>query len=115
MYVAVQSVAMTTMTVTAARAALPEIVDRVLAGEEVTLTRHGRPVAVIIRPDRLRTRRQAVAELYADAGELRKRLAQARREPLRSATIDDRYAEEMIADLRERGEDDPWTRSTATS
>ena len=51
------------MTVTEARAALPAIVDRVLAGEEVTLTRHGVPVAMVVRPDALRVRRadQALA------------------------------------------------------
>lgn len=46
-----------TLTVTEARASLPDVVDRVLAGEEVTLTRHGTPVAVVIRPDALRSRR----------------------------------------------------------
>jgi antitoxin (DNA-binding transcriptional repressor) of toxin-antitoxin stability system len=45
------------MTVSEARAALPELLDRVLAGEEVTITRHGRPVAVVVRPDSLRVRR----------------------------------------------------------
>ena len=40
-----------------ARAALPEILDRVLAGEEVTITRHGKPVAVVVRPDTHRSRR----------------------------------------------------------
>lgn len=45
------------MSASQARAALPEILDRVLAGEEVTITRHGQPVAVVIRPDALRTRR----------------------------------------------------------
>ena len=46
-----------TLTVTQARASLPDVVDRVLAGEEVTLTRHGVPVAVVIRPSALRARR----------------------------------------------------------
>ena len=39
------------MTISEARAALPEVLDRVAEGEEVTITRHGRPVAVVIRPD----------------------------------------------------------------
>jgi prevent-host-death family protein len=30
---------------------LPEILDRVLEGEEVTITRHGREVAVVVRAD----------------------------------------------------------------
>lgn len=39
------------MTISEARAALPEVLDRVAEGEEVTITRHGRPIAVVIRPD----------------------------------------------------------------
>jgi prevent-host-death family protein len=45
------------VTVSEARASLPAIVERVMAGEEVTLTRHGQPVAVVVRPDTLRLRR----------------------------------------------------------
>lgn len=39
------------MTISEARAALPEVVSRVTEGEEVTITRHGRPAAVVVRPD----------------------------------------------------------------
>jgi len=42
---------MAVMTLTEARAALPEVLTRVAAGEEITITRHGRPVAVVVRPD----------------------------------------------------------------
>lgn len=45
------------MSASQARAALPEILDRVLAGEEVTITRHGKAVAVVVRPDTVRARR----------------------------------------------------------
>ncbi|MGQ0464176.1 MAG: type II toxin-antitoxin system Phd/YefM family antitoxin [Sporichthyaceae bacterium] len=45
------------MTVSAARSSLPRVLELVENGEEVTLTRHGRPVAVVIRPDLLRARR----------------------------------------------------------
>ena len=48
-----------TMTVSEARGALSCLVDRVLEGEEVTLTRYGRPVAVIVRPETLGVRRAA--------------------------------------------------------
>lgn len=44
------------MTVSEARAALPDVLDRVAEGEEVTITRHGRPVAVVVRPDVLWSR-----------------------------------------------------------
>jgi len=41
-----------TMTVSEARAALAEILDRVEAGEEVTITRHGRPRPPQTKPPR---------------------------------------------------------------
>ena len=49
------------MTVSEARARLAEIVERVAAGEEVTLTRHGVAAAIVVRPDALRVRRAASA------------------------------------------------------
>jgi PHD/YefM family antitoxin component YafN of YafNO toxin-antitoxin module len=42
---------MAVMTVSEARAALPEVLNRVAEGEEITITRHGRPIAVVVRPD----------------------------------------------------------------
>lgn len=39
------------MTVTEARAALPEVLTRVAQGEEITITRYGSPIAVVVRPD----------------------------------------------------------------
>jgi antitoxin (DNA-binding transcriptional repressor) of toxin-antitoxin stability system len=42
---------MAVMTVSEARAALPEVLTRVAQGEEITITRFGSPVAVVIRPD----------------------------------------------------------------
>jgi antitoxin (DNA-binding transcriptional repressor) of toxin-antitoxin stability system len=42
---------MAVMTLSEARAALPEVVSRVAQGEEITITRHGRPMAVVVRPD----------------------------------------------------------------
>lgn len=38
------------MTTTEARAALHALLARVARGDEVTITRHGRPVAVVVRP-----------------------------------------------------------------
>jgi len=49
------------LSVSEARASLPQILDRVGDGEEVTITRHGEPVAVILRPDKLRVRRAGPA------------------------------------------------------
>jgi antitoxin (DNA-binding transcriptional repressor) of toxin-antitoxin stability system len=42
---------MAVMTLSEARAALPEVVSRVAQGEEITITRYGRPMAVVVRPD----------------------------------------------------------------
>lgn len=57
---------MSTISVTEARAALPELLDRVLAGEEITITRHGREVAVLVGADAIRVRRGDRARAEAD-------------------------------------------------
>ena len=88
-----------TMTVSQARAALPEILDRVEAGEEVTITRHGKPAAVVVRPDALRTRRAEAA--FATAALVREGLAQGRARPLSARpAITEARAEELIADVQ---------------
>jgi antitoxin (DNA-binding transcriptional repressor) of toxin-antitoxin stability system len=89
----------TMMTVSEARAALAEVVDRVLAGEEFTLTRHGVAVAVIVRPDALRARRaDRVLGVSAGVHEL---LEQGRRTALSDRpTINSERAEELIKDVR---------------
>jgi antitoxin (DNA-binding transcriptional repressor) of toxin-antitoxin stability system len=89
----------TSMTVSEARAALPRVLDRVLAGEEVTITRHGRPVAVVVRPDALRIRRADSA--LAAAGAVRELLEKGRAGPLpaRGGLTEER-AEALIAEVR---------------
>jgi Antitoxin Phd_YefM, type II toxin-antitoxin system len=59
-----------TLTVSQARASLPELLTRVEDGEEVTITRHGRPVAVLVRPDVMRARAHVVIEDAARIHEL---------------------------------------------
>jgi antitoxin (DNA-binding transcriptional repressor) of toxin-antitoxin stability system len=59
-----------TLTVSQARASLPELLTRVEEGEEVTITRHGRPVAVLVRPDVMRARAHVVIEDAARIHEL---------------------------------------------
>lgn len=89
---------MSTMSATDARAALPEILDRVLAGEEVTITRHGRPVAVVVRPDAIRVRRADRA--LGDAERLRDMLGSARATALSdSPTVSARRADELVAQV----------------
>jgi antitoxin (DNA-binding transcriptional repressor) of toxin-antitoxin stability system len=68
------------MTISEARAALPEVLDRVAGGEEVTITRHGRPVAVVIRPDILWARRAGGA--LDDANRIHELLTGAAAAPL---------------------------------
>lgn len=87
------------MTVSEARAALPQLLDRVRAGEEVTITRHGEPVAVLVRPDTLRARR--ADEVLATAEGVRDALARGRRSPLsdRPMLRPDR-ADALVAEVR---------------
>lgn len=90
---------MSTMTVSEARAALPEIVNRVAEGEEVTLTRHGLPVAVIVRPDTLRSRRADTA--MAGAATVREILSSGRRKSLSDApAMTGKRADALVAEVR---------------
>ena len=90
---------MSIMTVSEARASLPEILDRVLAGEEVTITRHGKPVAVVVRPDNLRVRR--AAEALATAEKVGAMLEHGRQEALRARpTLSRERANALAAEVR---------------
>jgi antitoxin (DNA-binding transcriptional repressor) of toxin-antitoxin stability system len=88
-----------TMTVSEARAALPEVLESVMRGEEVTITRHGRPVAVVVRPDTLRARRAGAAmEVAAAVHDL---LARATSIPLESQPVlSAARAEALVDDVR---------------
>jgi antitoxin (DNA-binding transcriptional repressor) of toxin-antitoxin stability system len=85
------------MTASEARAALPELLDRVAAGDEVTITRHGQPVAVVVRPDALRSRRADGA--LAAAERIRALLAAGRHTSLASVGLTEARAEELIAEV----------------
>lgn len=87
------------MTVSEARATLPELLGRVLAGEEITLTRHGRAVAVLVRPDVLRRRRAGGAMAAAET--VRDVLEHARTSPLSDGSgLAAERAEELLAEVR---------------
>jgi prevent-host-death family protein len=89
----------TAVTVSEARATLPQLLDRVLAGEEVTITRHGQPVAVVVRPDALRVRRAEGA--LAGAQAIQELLERGRRTPLaEEGSISAAWGEELIAEVR---------------
>jgi antitoxin (DNA-binding transcriptional repressor) of toxin-antitoxin stability system len=90
--------AMATLSASEARATLPQLLSRVEAGEEIVLTRHGREIAVIVRPDALRIRRAGPA-LDAAAG-VRDRLEAARRAPLPDQGLSQQQAESLVADVR---------------
>ena len=86
------------VTVSEARASLPAIVDRVLAGEEVTLTRHGRAVAVLVRPDALRARRAGPS--LESAARLHELVAAGRKRPLaRRPALTAVRAEELLDEV----------------
>ncbi|MGH9112299.1 MAG: type II toxin-antitoxin system Phd/YefM family antitoxin [Acidimicrobiales bacterium] len=90
---------MAIMTASEARTHLPELLDRVEAGEEITITRHGKPAVVVLRHDAVRVRRARRA--YAEAEKLHAELEHARRRPLRSVPgITREFAEELIAEIR---------------
>jgi hypothetical protein len=90
---------MATMTVSEARAALPQVLDRVAEGEEVTITRHGRPVAVVLRPDILWSRR--AHGLLDDAGRIHEVITGAAAMPLPEGTgLTLERAEELIGAIR---------------
>lgn len=88
------------MTVSQARAVLPQILDRVVAGEEITITRHGKPVAVVVRPDSLRARRADAA--FAAAAAVHEVLDRSRRTPLAvRPTLSPARAETLVAQTRQ--------------
>lgn len=89
----------TSITISEARAALPQLLDRVSAGEEVTITRHGRPAAVLVRPDMLRTRR--TDEALAIANKVRDALERGRQLPLSARpALRREWADALIEEIR---------------
>jgi prevent-host-death family protein len=91
---------MAVMTVSEARAALPEVLNRVAEGEEITITRHGRAVAVIVRPDVMWSR-SAAEDALAEAEQLRKLLGAAAQSDLSvDGGLTQAYAEELVASIR---------------
>jgi prevent-host-death family protein len=90
---------MAVMTVSEARAALPEVLNRVSEGEEITITRHGQAVAVIVRPDIMWSRSRA-EDALAEAEQLRALMHGAGESELPAGGLTQDYAEELIAALR---------------
>ena len=88
---------MTTISASEARQTLPAQLDRVEAGQEVAITRHGRVVAVLVSPESLSRRRAAdawaTADRYADL------LDAAREAALPSPPLGRTAAEELLRDV----------------
>ena len=86
------------ITVSEARAKLPELLDRVGDGEEVTLTRHGVAVAVMVRPDALRARRAEA--VFRKAEELHAMMVEARGKPLSPrGVMSAERVEQLVAEI----------------
>jgi antitoxin (DNA-binding transcriptional repressor) of toxin-antitoxin stability system len=89
---------MVTLTVSQARASLPELLTRVEEGEEVTITRHGRAVAVLVRPDVMRSRAHVIIEA---AGRIHALMSAAAGSELPAeAGLTPERAEELISEIR---------------
>jgi len=89
---------MVTLTVSQARASLPELLTRVEDGEEVTITRHGRPVAVLVRPDVMRSRANVIIE---DARRIHELIAAAGAADVPAdASLTAERAEELVKAIR---------------
>lgn len=77
---------------------MPEVLDRVERGEEITITRHGRPAAVLLRPGALRTRRPEHA--IDRAREIAALVSAARGRPLSDALVSVERAQEWVDAVR---------------
>ncbi len=87
------------MTVSEARAALPDLLTRVEGGEEVTITRHGHPVAVLVSPSTLRSRRAQAA--LEDAARIHELLTEAATTATPAgAGLTAQRADELIREIR---------------
>ncbi len=76
-----------------------DLLNRVEAGDEVTITRHGRPVAVVVRPDGLRARRAGGA--MTEAARVRELLVTARGSAIpKDGGLSPSRADELVDDVR---------------
>ena len=100
---------MLTYTASEARAKLPEIIDLVVDGQEIQITRHGKPVVVVVSPEKLRVRRPAALEAIRRGEEIGRRLDEARKRPLLSnGGLPPGYADQLVAEIRADRDRDPW-------
>jgi prevent-host-death family protein len=89
----------TTMTIADLQARFSEALEQVAAGDRVTITRNGEPVAVIVRPESLRSARTEAA--FATSARLEHLLADARTKPLPPAGgLSSARADELVREIR---------------
>jgi prevent-host-death family protein len=90
---------MTSVTASEARAALPDLLTRVEQGEEITVTRHGRAVAVLVSVGALRSRRAGAA--LESAARVQELLAEAAATAAPDGPgLTGQRAEDLIAEIR---------------
>ena len=107
---------MLTYTASEARAKLPEIIDLVVGGQEVSITRHGKPVVVVVSPEMLKVRRPAALEALRRGAELGRRIDEARGRPrLPSGGLPTGYADRLVAEIRADRDKDPWEEAASNA
>jgi prevent-host-death family protein len=89
---------MAQLSVSEARGILTEILDRVEQGEEITITRHGRPAAVLLRPDAVRMRR--AEKVIEQAREVAALVSACRDRPLAAPVVSAEHAREWAEAVR---------------
>jgi prevent-host-death family protein len=91
--------AMESIAVSEARAKLPELLTRVEGGVEITITRHGRAIAILVSPDAWHYRRGA--PVLAEAEQVHDLLAAARAMPLPAESgLSESRADELMLAVR---------------
>ena len=85
---------MVTISASEARQTLPAQLDRVEAGGEGAIARHGRVVAILVSPQRTQRTRDA----WQRADLISNRLAAAREQNVPAASMSTERAEELIGD-----------------
>ncbi|MGH3118854.1 MAG: type II toxin-antitoxin system Phd/YefM family antitoxin [Gaiellales bacterium] len=86
------------LSISEARATLPGLVSAVESGEEIAITRHGRPVAVLVRPDALRVRRAEAA--LAAATRVDEAIVEGARSARPTKGVSTSRADELVAEVR---------------
>lgn len=89
---------MVSISASEARARLSELLDLVASGDEVTIERHGRPIAVLVSPDALRSRRADL--VFSQAEHIRVMLDEAAGASLGEKWIEPERADELVSDIR---------------